>query len=37
VVSEATVKTHVGNILAKLDLGNRVQTVIFAYNVGLVR
>ena len=37
VVSEATVKTHVGSILAKLDLRNRVQVVIFAYDVGLVR
>ena len=36
-VSEATVKTHVGNILAKLDLRNRVHAVIFAYEVGLVR
>jgi DNA-binding NarL/FixJ family response regulator len=35
VVSEATVKTHVGSILAKLDLRNRVQVVIFAYDVGL--
>jgi DNA-binding NarL/FixJ family response regulator len=37
VVSEATVKTHVGSILAKLDLRSRVQVVIFAYDVGLVR
>jgi Bacterial regulatory proteins, luxR family len=37
VVSEATVKTHVGNILAKLDLRNRVQAVIFGYDIGLVR
>jgi DNA-binding NarL/FixJ family response regulator len=36
VVSEATVKTHVGSILAKLALRNRVHAVIFAYDVGLV-
>ena len=36
-LSEATVKTHVGHILAKLGLGDRVHVVIFAYDHGLVR
>ncbi|HYH33679.1 MAG TPA: response regulator transcription factor, partial [Nocardioides sp.] len=36
-VSEATTKTHVSNILAKLQITDRVQAVIVAYEAGLVR
>jgi DNA-binding NarL/FixJ family response regulator len=35
-LSEATVKTHVGNVLAKLQVRDRVQAVIVAYESGLV-
>jgi DNA-binding NarL/FixJ family response regulator len=36
-LAEATVKTHVGRLLAKLEQRDRVQLAVFAYEAGLVR
>ncbi|MDT3444621.1 MULTISPECIES: response regulator transcription factor [unclassified Pseudofrankia] len=37
VLSESTVKTHVGRVLAKIGARDRIQAVIFAYDLGLNR
>ena len=37
VIGNATVKTHVARILQKLDLRDRVQAVVFAYEAGLIQ
>jgi DNA-binding NarL/FixJ family response regulator len=36
-VSEATVRTHVTHILAKLNLRDRIQAVVLAYESGLIQ
>ncbi len=35
-LSESTVKTHVKRVMSKLDLASRAQTVVLAYESGLV-
>jgi DNA-binding NarL/FixJ family response regulator len=35
-LSEATIKTHVGNIFSKLDVRDRAAAIVFAFDHGLV-
>jgi DNA-binding NarL/FixJ family response regulator len=35
-ISEATVKTHVGHIMTKLGLRDRIHAVVYAYEIGLI-
>ena len=37
VIEHSTVKTHVNRLLTKLDLRDRAQVVVYAYESGLVR
>jgi DNA-binding NarL/FixJ family response regulator len=37
VLSESTVKTHIGRVLAKIGARDRIQAVIFAYDLGIAR
>jgi DNA-binding NarL/FixJ family response regulator len=37
VVSTATIKTHVGRVLEKLELRDRIQAVVLAYETGMVQ
>jgi DNA-binding NarL/FixJ family response regulator len=36
-ISEATVKTHVSHVMAKLGVRDRIQVVVYAYETGLIR